>query len=265
MHQYPIILVVSTLAFAGVPILAQQQQAPPPVQQQTPQAATQPAPAPAATPKLPQNQKPTTEGSIPDAKPAAPCVVLKRMGPADEITSHLYSFGIRGKQFQYVEGNLPQGISFHGRLTDHDARKILDKGGKIQILEPKYTPADLDAVRRQCLGLPPLATEVSKDAPKQDEKAPTSGTASIPADRPSEAPTKSVPNGLATISVSSNPDGADIYADDSFVGSAPATLKLSVGKHTIKVTMAGFKDWSREITALAGSEARLAASLEKQN
>ncbi len=241
MHRFPIFLIVSALAFAGVPILGQQQASPT-------------TPAPTAIPK------PATEGSIPDAKPAAPCVILKRMGPADEITSHLYSFGIRGKQFQYVEGNLPQGISFHGRLTDHDARKILDKGGKIQILEPKYTPADLDAVRRQCSGLPPV--EVSKDAPKQEEKPTTSGTASIPA---SEASTKGVPNGLATISVSSNPDGADIYADESFIGSAPATLKLSVGKHTIKVSMAGFKDWSREITALAGSEAHLTAALDKQN
>ena len=239
MHRFPIFLIVSAIAFAEVPILAQQQASPT---------------APTAT------TRPTTEGSIPDAKPVAPCVILKRMGPADEITSHLYSFGIRGKQFQYVEGNLPQGISFHGRLTDHDARKILDKGGKIQILEPKYTPADLDAVRRQCSGLPPV--EVSKDAPKQEEKPTTSGTASVPA---SAAPTKGVPNGLATISVSSNPDGADIYADDSFIGSAPATLKLSVGKHAIKVSMAGFKDWSREITALAGSEAHLTAALDKLN
>src|SRR5882762_4010793 len=155
MHRSPIILVVSALAFSGVPILAQQQ-APPPAKIQTPQAVI---------PKSAQDQKPTTDGATPDAKPAGPCVILKRMGPADEITSHLYSFGIRGKQFQYVEGNLPQGISFHGRLTDHDARKILDKAGKIQIVEPKYTPADLDAARRQCSGLPSLATEVSKDAP----------------------------------------------------------------------------------------------------
>ncbi len=266
MYKSAMTLVVFVLAFGGNSALAQQQQAPPPpVKLQTPQAATQPAPALTATSKSAQDQKPTTEGSIPVAKSAGPCVILKRMGPADEITSHLYSFGIRGKQFQYVEGNLPQGISFHGRLTDHDARKILDKGGKIQILEPKYTPTDLDATRRQCSGLPPVATEVSKDAPKQDEKAATSATPSIPADRPAEAPTKGVPNGLATISVSSSPDGADIYADDSFVGSAPATLKLSVGKHTIKVTMAGFKEWSREITALAGSEAHLTASLGKQN
>src|SRR3981189_943317 len=136
MHRFPIFLIVSAIAFAEGPILAQQQASPT---------------APTAT------TTPTTEGSIPDAKPVAPCVILKRMGPADEITSHLYSFGIRGKQFQYVEGNLPQGISFHGRLTDHDARKILDKAGKIQIVEPKYTPADLDAARRQCSGLPPVA------------------------------------------------------------------------------------------------------------
>ena len=35
---------------------------------------------------------------------AQDCLILKRMGPADQITSHMYSFGIRGKQFQYVEG-----------------------------------------------------------------------------------------------------------------------------------------------------------------
>src|SRR5579863_8945210 len=50
----------------------------------------------------------------------ASCVILKRMGPADQVTSHLYSFGIRGKQFQYVEGKLPVGFPFHGRMTDHD-------------------------------------------------------------------------------------------------------------------------------------------------
>jgi hypothetical protein len=70
---------------------------------------------------------------------------------------------------------------------------------------------------------------------------------------------------LCTVEIKSTPDGADISVDDAFVGNAPATLKLSSGKHTIKVTMAGFKDWSRDITALAGSEAHLTANLEKSN
>jgi hypothetical protein len=61
-----------------------------------------------------------------------------------------------------------------------------------------------------------------------------------------------------------NPDGADTYADGEFVGNAPANLKLSNGKHTIKLTKTGYKDWSREITAQSGSEAHLTANLDKQ-
>lgn len=61
----------------------------------------------------------------------ASCVILKRMGPAGQVTSHLYSFGIRGKQYPYVEGKLPDGVPFHGRLTDHDVRNLQDRGAKV--------------------------------------------------------------------------------------------------------------------------------------
>jgi hypothetical protein len=60
--------------------------------------------------------------------------------------------------------------------------------------------------------------------------------------------------GTATVAVSTNPDGADIYADGVFVGNAPANLKLPAGKHTIRVSQSDYKDWSREITAQAGAE-----------
>lgn len=210
-----------------------------------------------------QEQKPSTQAVSPEAKPASTCVIIKRMGPADEITSHLYSFGIRGKQFQYVEGTLPSGISFHGRLTDHDVRKILDKGGRVQIVEQRYAAADLDAARKQCSGVPAVITDPGKENPNQNETPPNGVGASTSQDHSPELSTKSVQTESATISVSSNPDGADVYADDAFVGNAPATLKLSPGKHIVKVTMAGHKDWSREITAIAGSEAHLKVDLEK--
>jgi len=98
-------------------------------------------PSPVATP-APAEVKPQGD--------AGPCVILKRMGPADEVTSHLYSFGIRGKQFQFVEGKLPKGVSFHGRLTDHDVRSIQDKGGRVVMVESKYTTVDLDHARQEC-------------------------------------------------------------------------------------------------------------------
>lgn len=80
----------------------------------------------------------------------ASCVILKRMGPADQVTSRVYSFGIRGKQFQYVEGKLPEGFPFHGRLTDHDVRNLQGRGAEVIVIEPHYTTEDLKEARNQC-------------------------------------------------------------------------------------------------------------------
>lgn len=66
-----------------------------------------------------------------------------------------------------------------------------------------------------------------------------------------------------TVNVSSNPAGADVSLDSNFVGNSPATLKLAPGKHTITVKMAGYQDWTREITVQSGSEVQLTATLEK--
>ncbi len=70
-----------------------------------------------------------------------------KMGPADQITSHLYSFGIRGKQFQYVEGKLPEGFPFHGRFTDHDVRNLQARGAEVIVLNPNFTSAELMQAR----------------------------------------------------------------------------------------------------------------------
>jgi len=69
----------------------------------------------------------------------------------------------------------------------------------------------------------------------------------------------------AMIALVSNPDGAEVTIDEAFMGNAPAKLRLKAGKHTIKVSMAGYKDWTREMTVMSGSEVNLAATLEKTN
>lgn len=67
----------------------------------------------------------------------------------------------------------------------------------------------------------------------------------------------------AMIALVSTPAGADVNVDGAFVGNAPATLKLKPGKHTFKVTMTGYKDWSKDMTVLPGSQVNLAAMMEK--
>ena len=57
-----------------------------------------------------------------------------------------------------------------------------------------------------------------------------------------------------TVSVSSNPAGADVLVDGGFLGNAPAALKLSPAKHAVTVKMSGYKDRSNEITVQSGSD-----------
>ena len=66
-----------------------------------------------------------------------------------------------------------------------------------------------------------------------------------------------------SVAVTSTPDGADITVDDKFVGSTPSTLKLPAGKHTVKVSVKGYQDWSRDIEVGAGSDVKLNAVLTK--
>jgi len=68
-----------------------------------------------------------------------------------------------------------------------------------------------------------------------------------------------------SVKVSSAPEAAEVYLDGAFIGNAPATLKLPSGKHTIKLTLAGYKDWTRDLDAQPGMEVNLNATMEKIN
>ncbi len=69
--------------------------------------------------------------------------------------------------------------------------------------------------------------------------------------------------GSGSVALTVRPENADVLVDGSFVGNAPATLKLAPGKHSIKVAAPGYGQWQREVSVLGGSETRLAVVLEK--
>jgi hypothetical protein len=113
-----------------------------------------------------------------------------------------------------------------------------------------------------------ISTQVAKTTDEPKEAASSNAASkAAPATSGSGTQTETVTTSEAEaiIALVSTPVGADVNVDDAFVGSAPATLKLKPGKHTIKVTMAGYKDWSRDMSVLAGSQVSLAATLEKVN
>lgn len=185
------------------------------------------------------------------------------MGPADEVTSHLYSFGIRGKQFQYVEGKLPEGFPFHGRLTDHDVRNLQARGAEVLVLESHYTADDLKQARDDCrgeTGKTPIQSEAkSGSAPITPASASVAGV--------STANSAEVQAGVSSgrLSVGSEPSGADIEVDGSFVGNTPSEVQVSDGEHTISVKKAGFTKWERKLKVSAGSNIHLNAELQKES
>ena len=91
------------------------------------------------------------------------------------------------------------------------------------------------------------------------------GGSSVASGQPASPTITAVAVQAGSIEVKSSPDGAEVYADTSFIGNAPATLKLSPGQHIIRVSANGYKDWSRDIAVQSGSEAHLTATLEKAN
>jgi hypothetical protein len=202
----------------------------------------------------------------------ASCVILKRMGPADQVTSHLYSFGIRGKQFQYVEGKLPEGFPFHGRLTDHDVRNLQGRGAEVIVLNPNFTAEDLKQARTDCreeTGKTPnqptpsqAAAGVSNPAAAQTTKTGVANDLEKTSTAASEfeGVTKT---SAAKFSIASNPTSADVEVDGSFVGNTPSDIQVTEGEHTISVKKAGFKDWERKLRVSGGSSVHLNAELEK--
>jgi PEGA domain len=66
-----------------------------------------------------------------------------------------------------------------------------------------------------------------------------------------------------TLSLTSEPSGAEIYIDGEFAGNTPSKLTLDAGKHTVKVSAKDYKDWSHEMTVGEGAEMNVNATMEK--
>jgi serine protease Do len=79
---------------------------------------------------------------------------------------------------------------------------------------------------------------------------------------PSNPPSSAPPEGVGTVTITSDPDSAEIFVDDKFFGNAPATLKLPAGSHAILLKFPNHADWRRTLEVLKSSKSSLKAALE---
>jgi hypothetical protein len=70
--------------------------------------------------------------------------------------------------------------------------------------------------------------------------------------------------GFGTIAVTSDPDGAEIYVDEKFVGNSPAKLKLPAGAHAIVLRCLNRAEWKRDVEVMKDSQVNLKGVLRAE-
>lgn len=98
--------------------------------------------------------------------------------------------------------------------------------------------------------------DIAKFQPAAPSNAPAQSAAASSA-------SGSVDSVSAKLHLESDPPGADIEVDGSFVGDTPSDVQVAEGEHTISVKKKGFKDWERKLKVSSGSSVRLNAELEQ--
>jgi PEGA domain-containing protein len=86
-------------------------------------------------------------------------------------------------------------------------------------------------------------------------KRPTKKTAGTYVDAPS--------TGMGSISITSAPEGGEVFVNSIGRGKAPSTVKLSAGSHAIQIVMTGYKDWTSSVVVKSDAVVDVMANLEK--
>ena len=104
-------------------------------------------------------------------------------------------------------------------------------------------------------------TSASTDGKAQlDSSTTLSGTQT--AGTPSEPFASRTLHGFGAVVITSDPEDAEIYVGDKFVGNAPAKLKLAAGNHIMVLKAAGFAEWKRTLEILKDSQVTLKPVLD---
>jgi hypothetical protein len=138
-------------------------------------------------------------------------------------------------------------------------RKIRVSGGKVNIsaeLEPEVKQIPVGVVDPVTTLKPEESKEKTEPAASEHPVALATAHGTLGA---------GTPENLGTASFESDPSGAEVYVDDSFIGKAPITLNLKFGHHYVRMFAKDYKNWSQQIMVVRGSELKLTAKMEKSN
>ncbi len=259
----------------------------------TPQAATQSAPAQQpASPSGPANYISTKGFVLEDGTPVK-LRINRTVSSADAHVGDTIDFEVL--EDVSLNGTLviPKGGLAFATVTEAQAKRRMARGGKLDINIDNVKLVDGDKAALRAVkdlnggghtgamvgGMVATSLVFFPAAPfflfmhGKDITIPkgTEITAYINGDmkldlakfQPAAPPTTVATSGK--LQLESQPPGADIEIDGSFVGNTPSEIEVAEGEHTVTVKKAGFKDWERKLKVSGGSNVSLSAELEKQD
>jgi hypothetical protein len=156
------------------------------------------------------------------------------------------------------------------RTYDQTGRKISHYNvdgdhGREKLLEQVFVDIHHDIVEKPSLKqiAAPLSVyyvNCDVDSPGRSSLVAASDSPASAAPAPMPAPP---PPPQATLDVSSNPVGADIYLDGAYIGKTPLTATVAPGEHVIVMRKLDFSVWGRKLNVVAGPR-RVNAYLERK-
>jgi hypothetical protein len=138
-------------------------------------------------------------------------------------------------------GSIQVTSSPQGAIARLDGGETLTTPGTFRDVPPGYHTVELALT-----GYFPYSTSVNVAA---------GGTSSVSA---SLSPMQTT----GSLRVTSSPSGADVYVDEIYRGYTPLTVgSLSTGRHAVRLHLAGYQDYSRNVEIESGSQSSFSVSL----
>ena len=146
---------------------------------------------------------------------------------------------------------LPGYVTEEVKLTEGPMNWISLKGrnrGEYWLLKSDHFHVDLEPISNTFPGALTANLAATSDGASSSEASLTTPPTAV--------------EGSGTVSITSEPDGAEIFVDDKFHGNTPAALRLTAGSHRIVLKFPKHADWHRTLEVLKSSRTSLKASLD---
>jgi S1-C subfamily serine protease len=157
------------------------------------------------------------------------------------------------KTIDVVAADFGPYLALHGATPEGAASQPgVEKTSKSKAVQISSTIPRTEVSTR----LPEVQPVISKAASK--ESTPPSSNGVLAPNRPT---TDTETEG--TVSITSFPDGADIFVDSVGRGHTPILLKLKPGKHSVQLVLSGYKDWIKDVDVGAGGIVNVTGDLQK--